>query len=98
LKPVREELIEVYREDVISSSDVWHMLKALLVNPREQRLAYLLFHCGQNPREIVQYCPQEWSDIYEIAHKRCTILERLLCHAGQLVPHSCDPDRGSMVL
>ena len=80
--------------DVISSSEVWEKLKALLANPREQRLAYLLFQCGLSPREMVRCCPQEWSDVQEIARLRRTIMERLLCHADQcgLVPPSCDPD------
>jgi DNA-directed RNA polymerase specialized sigma24 family protein len=75
---VPEEPGEAQKEDVTSSNEVWEMLKALLSNPREQRLVYLLFHCGLSPREIVQCCPQEWSDVLEIAQLRRTILERLL--------------------
>ena len=91
---------EPQMEDASSSSEVWDILKTLLSNPREQRLAYLIFHCGLSPREIMRCCPQEWSDVQEIARLRRTIMERLLCHADQLglVPHSCDPDWGSMVL
>jgi hypothetical protein len=97
-RPVPGEPGEPQMEDVTSSSEVWEMLKALLVNPREQRLAYLLFHCGLSPREIVRGSPQEWSDVKEIARLRRTIMERLLCHADQLglVTHSCDPDWGRM--
>jgi len=85
---------EPQMEDASSSSEVWDILKTLLSNPREQRLAYLIFHCGLSPREIMRCCPQEWSDVQEIARLRRTIMERLLCHADQLglVPHSCDPD------
>jgi hypothetical protein len=99
-RPVPAEPGETHMEDMTSSSEVWEMLKALLVNPREQRLAYLLFHCGLSPREIVRCCPQEWSDVHEVSHLRCTIMERLLCHADQLGPvtHICDPNWGSMVL
>ena len=93
-RPMRRELGEVLMIDVTSSSEVWERLKALLDNPRERRLAYLLFHCGLSPREMLQCCPQEWSDVQEIARLRRTIMERLLCHADQcgLVPPSCDPD------
>jgi hypothetical protein len=98
--PEPGELVEPLVEDVTSTNEIWEMLKALLANAREQRLAYLLFHCGLSPREIVRVCPQEWSDVQEIARLRRTIMERLLCHADQLglVPHSCDPDGRSIVL
>ena len=100
LKPVRGQPEEAHVENVTSNSEVWEMVKGLLANAREQRLAYLLFHCGLSPRGIVRSLPQEWSDVQEIARLRRTIMERLLCHADQLglVPHSCDPDGRSMVL
>jgi len=99
-RPVPAEPGEPHMEDVTSSHEIWEMLKALLANPREQRLAYLFFHCGLSPREIVRGLPQEWSDVQEIARLRRTIMERLLCHADQLglVPRICDPDWESMVL
>jgi hypothetical protein len=98
-RSVPKEPGEAHMVDVISSSEVWEKLKALLANPREQRLAYLLFQCGLSPREMVRCCPQEWSDVQEIARLRRTIMERLLCHTDQLglVTHSCDPDCRSMV-
>jgi hypothetical protein len=65
-------------------SEVWDRLQALLPNRREQRLAYLLYHCGMGPREIARCCPQEWSDVQEIYRLRHTILERLLNHANLL--------------
>jgi hypothetical protein len=99
-RPIQAEPGEPHMQDVTSSSEVWEMVKALLANARERRLAYLLFHCGLSPREIVRGLPQEWSDVQEIARLRRTIMERLLCHADQfgLVPHSCNPDCRSMVL
>jgi hypothetical protein len=98
-RPVPTEPGERHMEDVTSSSEVWEMLKMLLSNPREVRLAYLLFHCGLSPREIVRGLPQEWSDVQEITCLRRTIMERLLCYADQLghVTHNLDPDWGSMV-
>jgi DNA-directed RNA polymerase specialized sigma24 family protein len=85
---------ELLVEDNVENSEDWEILHMLLSNPREQRVAYLLFHCGLKPREIVRFCPQEWSGVQEIYRLRRTIMERLLCHADQLalVTHSCDPD------
>ena len=71
-------------EDVTSSSEVWEILKTMLPDGREQRLAYLLFHCGLGPREIVRFCPQEWSDVQEIHCLRRNIMERLLRNADHL--------------
>jgi DNA-directed RNA polymerase specialized sigma24 family protein len=71
-------------EDSTDSSEVWDILQMILSNPREQRLAYLLFHCGLKPREIVHFCPQEWSDVQEIYRLRCNIMERLLRNADSL--------------
>ncbi len=69
---------EPHMEDVTCSSDVWDILKTLFSKPREVRLAYLLFHCGLKPREIVHFCPQEFDDVREVYGLRCTIMERVL--------------------
>ena len=71
-------------EDRIDDSEFWESLHMLLSNPREQRVAYLLFYCGLGPREIVRFCPQEWSSVQEIYRLRCTIMERFLRNADQL--------------
>jgi hypothetical protein len=65
-------------EDAPSISEDWEMLKMLLSNPREVRLAYLLFHCGLGPKQIVHVCPQEFDDVHEVCCLRRIILERLL--------------------
>jgi hypothetical protein len=75
-------------EDRAASLQVWQVLQSLLPDAREQRLAYLLYQCGLSPREIVRFCPQEWNDVQEIYYLRRNILERLLCHADQLVGES----------
>jgi hypothetical protein len=72
---------ETLPEDVISSNVVWERLQRDLLNVREQRLVYLLFHCGLKPQEIVHFCPQEFSDACEIYSLRHTIMKRLL-HIG----------------
>lgn len=69
-----------YFEDRTTSLEVWEILQKVLPSEREQRLAYLLYHCGLGPREIVQLCPQEWSDVQEIYRLRRNILEQLLRH------------------
>ncbi len=70
--------------DSADSSEVCDILKTMLSNPREHRLAYLLFHCGLKPREIMYFCPQEFSDAGEIYRLRRDIMERLLRNADQL--------------
>ena len=59
------------------SLEVWNWVQATLSSERERRLASLLYHCGLEPAEIVRCCPQEWSDIREVARLRRSILERL---------------------
>ena len=71
-------------EDSSDHSEVWDMLHMILSNPREQRLAYLLFHGGLKPREIVRFCSQEWSDVQEIYRLRRNIMERVLRKADLL--------------
>ena len=75
---------EPYGEDQTDSSELWEILQTMLPNARELRLAYLLYHCGLKPREIVRFCPQEWSDIQEIYRLRRNIMERLLRNTDQL--------------
>lgn len=60
------------------SREVWGWVQARLSSERERRLAYLLYHCGLHPAEIVRCCPQEWSDVHEVARLRHSILERLM--------------------
>jgi hypothetical protein len=71
-------------EDSFESSEVWEILQTLLPDRREKRIAYLLFHCGLKPREIVRFCPQEWSDVQEVYRLRCSIMERLLRNVDHL--------------
>jgi hypothetical protein len=75
---------EPHMEDVTFRSEVWDILKTLFSKPREVRLAYLLFHCGLKPREIVHVCPQEFEDVREVYGLRCTIMERVLRNADLL--------------
>ncbi len=76
--PETGEPAEPQVQDGTDSSEGWDSLKRMLSDPREQRVAYLLFHCGLGPREIVRYCPQEFSDVHEISRLRRNVMERLL--------------------
>jgi DNA-directed RNA polymerase specialized sigma24 family protein len=78
------ELGEPRVEDNTENSEVWESLHMILSNLREQRLAFLLFHCGLKPREIIRFCPQEWSDVQEIYRLRRNIMERLLRNEDHL--------------
>ncbi len=83
-RPVPAGPGEPHMEDVTSSSEVWDILKTVLANPREVRLAYLLFHCGLKPREIVHFCPQEFDDVHEVYGLRRAIMERVFRNADLL--------------
>jgi hypothetical protein len=69
---------EPLSENVTSSAEVWEHLQRILLNEHEQRLAYLLFHCGFKPWEIVYFYSQEFSDVREIHRLRRRIMDRLL--------------------
>ena len=69
-------------EDETSCHGVWERLQKDLLNVREQRLAYLLFHCGLKPREIIHHCSQEFYDVCEINRLRLYIMKRLLSVDG----------------
>ena len=71
-------------EDQTCSSELWGILERILPDSREQQFAYLLFHCGLKPREIMHFCPQEWSSMQEIYCLRRTIMERVLDHVDIL--------------
>ena len=72
-------------EVATDSSEVWATLQTMLPNEREQRLAYLLFHCGLKPTEIVHFYIQEFGDVQEVYRMRRGIMERLLRDADQLL-------------
>jgi hypothetical protein len=60
------------------SVEAWQLLQRALPNAREQRLAYLLFHCGMRPREIALRCSQEFNDEQEIYQLRRIIMVCLM--------------------
>ena len=64
-------------EDRMSIESLWDCIQSLLPDKRERRLAYLLYHCGLKPREIVVRCSQEFDDVKEIYRLNHNIVERL---------------------
>src|SRR5205085_10083031 len=68
-------------EHSVDVSELWDVIRRLLPHQREQRLAYLLFHCGLKPREIVQFCADEFREVQEIYRLRRNIVERLVRNA-----------------
>ena len=68
---------EPLAEDPDNINERWKAIKSVLLNPREQRLAYLLYYCGLMPRQIVQILPGEFSDVQEIFRLTRNILDRL---------------------
>lgn len=75
---------ELACEDTMADQEIWEVMKQLFPAPREQRVAYLLFHCGLKPREIVRFCPDEFPQITEVYRLRRTLVERLLRNADWL--------------
>ncbi len=53
-------------------------IRGMLPTPREQRVAYLLFHCGLQPEDIVRLYPQEVGERQDISRVRRTVIGRLL--------------------
>jgi hypothetical protein len=56
----------------------WERIRGMLPTEREQRVAYLLFHCGLQPEDIVHLYPQELGDWQDICRVRRTVIGRLL--------------------
>ncbi|SRR5258707_8052324 len=75
---------ELASEDAPYEYDFWDTIKNLIPTPREQRVAYLLFHCGLKPREIVQFCSNEFPEVREVHRLRRNIVERLLRQADTI--------------
>lgn len=78
---------EPFAEDREETSELWEIIQHMLPDPREKRLGYLLYHCGLKPREILHYCPQEFSDIREVYNLRRNIVDRLLRNKDRIRWH-----------
>lgn len=76
--------LELTSEDLYHEHDLWNAIKGLIPTRREQRVAYLLFHCGLKPREIVKFCADEFPEVREVHRLRRNIVERLLRQADTI--------------
>ena len=56
----------------------WERIRGMLPTEREQRVAYLLFHCGLPPEDIVRLYPQEVGDWQDICRVRRVVIGGLL--------------------
>jgi hypothetical protein len=75
--PEPGEAGEPFFEDRYDSGELWQVISHMLFDERERRVAYLLYHCGLKPREIVHFCYQEFDDVREIYRVRRIIFDRL---------------------
>jgi hypothetical protein len=82
--PETDEPGEPFLEDQEDGSELWEVIRSLLPDERQQRVAYFIYHCGLKPREIIQFCSPEFSDIQEIYRLRRTIFERLQRNADYI--------------
>ncbi len=71
-------------EDDYESNDLWEVIKGLLPNERERRLAYLLYVSGLKARDIVRFRPEEFDDIQEVYRLTRNIVERLTRNRDQI--------------
>lgn len=62
----------------VGGRTLWETLCIVLQDVREQRLAYLLYNCGFEPREILEKCPKEFPDFQEIVRLRRKVLLQLM--------------------
>lgn len=74
----------LFGEEQDDSHELWEAIQSVLPDKRQQRVAYLLFHCHLKPRQVVQFCPDEFSDVGEIYRLRRNIFERLLRNADYI--------------
>ncbi|HEY6408867.1 MAG TPA: hypothetical protein VIY29_15505 [Ktedonobacteraceae bacterium] len=70
--------------DSIGDQSLWNSIQSMLPDEREKRLAFLLYHCGLKPREIVLRCPGEFDDVKDIYRLNHNIVERLRRNSDQL--------------
>ena len=80
--------------DACDSSQVWQELQALPSSEREQRLAFLLYHCGLSPADIVRACPHGWNDVHEVARLRRRIFMHFLQGPADHSPSVISLERG----
>ena len=76
--------LEPRAADSMDDQSFWNSIQSMLPDEREKRLAYLLYHCGLKPREIVLRCPGEFDDVKDIYRLNHNIVERLRRNSDRL--------------
>ncbi|GAC1369171.1 MAG: hypothetical protein NVS2B12_21540 [Ktedonobacteraceae bacterium] len=71
-------------EDSYNEDELWEAIKSILPGAKEQRVAYLHFHCNLKPREIIRYCPGEFHNEEEIYRLKRNIIERVQRNANTI--------------
>jgi hypothetical protein len=95
--PAPYEAAERFFEPPEEAHDCWAVIESLLPDRRERRVAYLLFHCGLKPREIVRFCPEEFREVRELYRLKRSIIERLLRNVDRLRWRLGDGDNQALV-
>lgn len=72
-------------EDLYNENDLWETIASLLTDEKEKRVAYLHFHCNLKPREIIRFCPGEFSNESEIYRLKRNVIERLIRNKDKLL-------------
>ncbi len=85
--PELDDAAEPVVESNKNGEELWETMQRMLHDEREQGVAYLLFHYGLQPEEIVRDYPQEFSDVQEIARLRRNIIARLVRPESNLLEH-----------
>ena len=71
---------ELHQGEDLAGRQLWERIQLLFPDMREQRVAFLLFHCHLSPSDILRYAPHEFKDVQEINHLRRHILEQTVQH------------------
>ncbi len=64
--------------------ELWQEIQKALPGEREQRIAYLLFNCNLKPRQVIQHCSQEFSDVQELYRVRKKVYDHFTRNADTL--------------
>jgi hypothetical protein len=75
---------EFRQGDSMVGRELWERIQQLFTDVREQRLAFLLFHCYLSPTDILRYAPQEFRDKQEICYLRRKMLDRILLDSDHM--------------
>ena len=75
--PIRQKEISTYSGPCQNEHTVWNIIQDVLPDERERRVAYLLYHCGLKPVDIVRTYPHEFNDVQEIHRVRSVVIEKM---------------------